>query len=362
MLTGIWFATLLLTHTMATQIIPTFEDFERAKTDLLTLIESVKLNRDLPMIAGCVRLIFHDCIGKDNCDGCIDHTHSGNRGLKITSDRLDALYDASYKGKISRADFYALAAVVALTRSTVDAPVKYLGLKYFKVGRKDCETSPNQIQSIDPPFGTDGTHKTFEFFKNVFGFNIREAVTILGGHTLGRCRLENTGFVGTFVDEQFSTVPPGPDTLAPTSVLDNAYYRMFIDIVPWIQVTINGTRKQWQVPNRPIPNDKLPEFERTTLLLNSDMANSWIITPTDENGAVSCTPTSESIPCQHSLAHRYSVQFARNNALWVKEFTKVFARMTELNQNVLVDAPTAPMLKIKPYRLLVKAIFTSAFF
>ncbi|XP_065668393.1 putative ascorbate peroxidase [Hydra vulgaris] len=341
-LTGFWCVTLLLTYIETIQIIPTFEDFEKAKTDLLTLIESVKVNRDLPMIAGCVRLAFHDCIGKNNCDGCIDHTNRGNAGLKVITDRLDSLYDLSYKGKISRADFYALAAVVALTRSTVDAPVKYLGLNYFKVGREDCETSPNQLQSVQPPFGTDGTHKTFKFFKNEFDFNVREAVALLGAHTLGRCRLENTGFEGAFVDEKFSTVIQGPNTLAPTSVLDNAYYRMIIDIVPWIQVAINGTRRQWQLPSHPIPNDKLPESERTTLLLNSDMANSWIIRPTDENGAVSCTPTSETTPCQHSFAHQHALQFAHDNALWIKEFTKVFGRMIELNRNVLTDAPKAP--------------------
>ena len=341
-LTEVWYVTFLITCSLAMQIIPTFEDYEKAKVDLLNLIESVKRGKDLPMIAGTVRLAFHDCIGKDNCDGCIDHNHKGNAGLKIVSDRLDGLYDASYKGKISRADFYALAAVVALTRSTADAPVKYLGMKNFKVGRQDCSTSPHQVQSVDPPDGVDGTEKTFRFFKDEFGLSVREAVALLGAHTLGRCRLENTGFVGTFVDENFSTVPQDQTTLAPTSILDNAYYRMFIDIVPWIQVTINGTRKQWQVPSHPVPNDKLPESERTTLLLNSDMANSWVIEPSDDNGAVSCTPTSTTIACRHSHAHRHAVQFARNNALWVKEFTKAFARLTELNNNILIEAPTTP--------------------
>ena len=341
-LTGIQCIILLLTCAEAMQIIPTFEDYEKAKSDLLHLIQSVKRGRDLPMIAGTVRLAFHDCIGEDKCDGCIDHTHRGNAGLKIVTDRLDALYDASHKGKISRADFYALAAVVALTRSTVDAPVKFLGLKNFKVGRKDCSTSPHQIQSVNPPDGVDGTKETFQFFKANFGFSVREAVALLGAHTLGRCRLENTGFVGAFVDERFSTVPQGQTTLAPTSVLDNAYYRMFIDIVPWIQVTINGTRKQWQIPSHPIPNDQLPESERSPLLLNSDMANSWIIEPSDDNGTVSCTPTSTTITCRHSRAHRHAVQFARDNALWVKEFTKVFSRLIELNNHILIEAPTTP--------------------
>ncbi|XP_012558183.1 putative ascorbate peroxidase [Hydra vulgaris] len=338
-LLGLQYFTLVFSCMEALQIFPTFKDYNRAKTDLLSLIESYKVNRDLPMIAGCVRLAFHDCIGKYKCDGCIDHTHRGNAGLKIITDRLNALYDTSHKGKISRADFYALAAVVALTRSTFDAPVKYLGLKDFKVGRRDCETSPNQVQSVDPPEGIEGTDKTFKFFKDEFSFSVSEAVTILGAHTLGQCKLENSGFVGSWVDEEFSTVTQGPFTLAPTSVLDNAYYREIIDVVAWIQVTINGTQKQWQEPSNPIPNDQLSESNRTSLLLNSDLANSWIIEPIDESGSVLCSPASQSIQCKHSAGHQQAVRFARDNALWVKEFTKVFNRMIEMNRYFLKKAP-----------------------
>ncbi|XP_002168360.3 putative ascorbate peroxidase [Hydra vulgaris] len=337
---GLQYFTLVFSCMEALQIFPTFKDYNKAKTDLLSLIESYKVNRDLPMIAGCVRLAFHDCIGKYKCDGCIDHTHSRNAGLKIITDRLNALYDTSHKGKISRADFYALAAVVALTRSTFDAPVKYLGLKDFKVGRRDCETSPNQVQSVDPPEGMQGTYKTFKFFKDEFSFSVSEAVTILGAHTLGQCKLENSGFVGSWVDEEFSTVTQRPFTLAPTSVLDNAYYREIIDVVAWIQVTINGTQKQWQEPSNPIPNDQLSESNRTSLLLNSDLANSWIIEPIDESGSVLCSPASQSIQCKHSAGHQQAVRFARDNALWVKEFTKVFNRMIEMNRYFLKKAPT----------------------
>ena len=335
-------ATTLVFFIDAKQIIPKFEDFESAKNDLFNLIESSRMGNDLPMIAGTVRLVFHDCIGKGHCDGCLDHSNPGNAGLKIISDKLDLLYDSSYKGKLSRADFYALSAVVALNRSTASAPDKFLGLNNFKVGREDCRTSPVEIQDVDPPKGTDGTTKTFDFFKNQFGFKLKESVALLGAHTLGRCHLQNSGFVGSWVDETFSTVPPDQFDLAPTSVLDNSYYRMFIDIVPWFQVTINGTNKQWQLPSHQIPNDQLSPSEQTTLLLNSDMANSWVIKPVDKFGTVSCAPTSNTIPCRHSDAHVHARSFARSNSLWVAEFSKAFNRMIEMNSKKLKKAPIAP--------------------
>ena len=340
-LPSIWWTVVLIVLVDSLQIIPTFHDFKRAKTDLLGLIESVKRGNDFPMIAGTVRLAFHDCIGKGKCNGCIDHSKPGNAGLKRVTDRLDALYDASHKGKISRADFYALASVVALTRSTADLSDKYNGLREFKVGRKDCNTSPAEsLSNSNIPRGSDGTSKTLQFFKREFGMKTQEAVALLGAHTLGRCFSQNSGFVGSWVDQRYSTAPPGKRNLSPTSLLDNAYYRMIIDIVPWIQVNINGTRIQWQEPSNPIPNDKLPESKRTPLLLNSDMAISWIIKPTDALGTVSCTPTSKKTPCRHSNAHVYAEIYAKNNAIWVKDFTKAFNKMIEMNENKLRKAPT----------------------
>ncbi|XP_002158504.2 putative ascorbate peroxidase [Hydra vulgaris] len=360
-LTRLWCISLVLKCIVSIQIIPTFTNYEKAKTELFNLIELFKNGRDLPMIAGCVRLAFHDCIGKEYCNGCIDHTHAGNAGLKVTTDRINELYEKSFKGSISRADFYALAAVVALTRSTADAPVKYKGLDFFKVGRKDCDSSPNEIQSVTPPSGTDGTNKTFKFFQDNFNFTVRDTVVILGAHTLGRCNLVNTGFVGTWVDDEFSTVIKGPSTLAPTSVLDNAYYREIIDNLSWKQVTIDGVKKQWQKENTLIPNDKLPEANRSTLLLNSDITNSWVIEPTDESGTVACAPTSTNNTCQHSVAHNYTLEFARNNSLWMIEFTNVFGRMIEMNENVLMDRPT-PSSQWRVIPFYATYIFTFAFY
>ena len=333
--------------TNARQIRPSFEDFENAKHDLLNLIESDREGKDLPFIAGAVRLAFHDCVGEGFCDGCIDHSNPGNAGLKEYSDKIDELYK-NYTGKISRADMYALAAVVALNRSTYDAPVKYQGLKHFKVGRKDCSKSPDEDKSVDLPKGTDGTKKTFKFFAKEFGFNEREATTLLGAHTLGKCTLENSGFDGAWVGKEFSTVKPGANTLAPTSVLDNAYYREIIDRVDWIQVPLKNGKKQWQVPDHPIPNDVVQLIPKTTLLLNSDISLSWNIEPKDGNGTVSCKVIKIKTPktCSHSSSHKYAKEFAHNNRKWVEEFTSVFNRMIEKNTYTLHNAPT----RRYPYR------------
>ena len=324
------------------QIIPTYLNFEKAKRDLLFLIEESRVGNDLTLIAGSVRLAFHDCVGIGHCNGCIDHSNPDNAGLRYITNPIDSLYDLNYKGKMSRADFYALAAVVALTRSTRDAPVKYVGLKNFKVGRRDCDQSPIEPRGANLPKATDGTTKTFKFFKNEFGFNEREAVVLMGAHTLGRCTLQNSGFQGSWVGERYSTVKQGLNTLAPTSTLDNAYYNEIIDEVDWMQVQLQSKKKQWQEPKNPIPNDKLPLGLQGTLLLNSDMALSWNIEPKDDFGTVSCLASKWKTPltCKHSSAHKHAAEFSHNNTLWVQEFTAVFNRMIEKNDNQLKEAPT----------------------
>ena len=318
------------------QLIPTRKEFESAKSDLAILIEKSRKGRDLTLIAGTVRLAFHDCVGDEHCDGCIEYTNPDNAGLKEIAAPIDALYNEFHKGKISRADFYALAAVVALNRSTVDVKDKYLGLTQFKVGRKDCSKSPIEDKPTKLPKATFGFKDTFKFFKNEFGFNVPQTVALLGAHTLGRCTAKNSGYQGVWDNDLFKKLDPGPNTLASTSVLDNSYYHMIVDIPPWIQVSTKSGKKQWQEISFPIPNDQLDLEDQVAILLNSDLAISWNIEPKDSNGTSSCSLFP--IKCPHSAGHKYAVAFAKNNSLWLKAFTNVFNLMIEKNPNTLIAA------------------------
>ena len=330
----VWFAITSLLTAETQCIIPSKINFEKAKTDLAKLIESNRVNNDLPFIAGFVRLAFHDCIGSGGCDGCIDHSNPDNAGLKRYTDPLDLLYNQSHVGKISRADFYALAAVVALSRSTLDTFNKYTGFDLFRVGRKDCSLSPAEDSDASFPKGTDGETKTFQFFKD-FGFNEREAVILLGAHTLGRSTLSNSGYHGPWVDNRFSK----PNPLAPTSVLDNSYYNMIVKIPPWKQFKTTANKMQWQEPSSKTVND--PSKSNTVpILLNSDMAIFYNLESTDSIGSSSCTlprPLLPTLPaCNSSVGRAFAQQYANNNGQWIKDFTGVFNRMIEKNSEALV--------------------------
>ena len=57
--------------------------------------------------------VFHDCVSSQ-CDGCLNLDNASNAGLDGIISDLDQLYVGIYDSDMSRADFWALAAVKAL--------------------------------------------------------------------------------------------------------------------------------------------------------------------------------------------------------------------------------------------------------
>lgn len=70
-----------------------------------------------PLLPALVRLAFHDCAGTA-CDGCVNLKIASNKGLQAVVSGLELLYNNSTLGiktmPISRADFWALAGLVAV--------------------------------------------------------------------------------------------------------------------------------------------------------------------------------------------------------------------------------------------------------
>ena len=64
---------------------------------------------------------FHDCIG--GCNGCINFNNGDNKGLELAVDTLTKLYTENHvkKENVSLADFFALAATVAVTEAVRDS-------------------------------------------------------------------------------------------------------------------------------------------------------------------------------------------------------------------------------------------------
>ena len=220
-------------------------DVTSAESDIANLINNKTANNaktDLPFIGGFVRLAFHDCVGDGGCDGCLNHTIPDNAGLKKYTDELDTLYDASYGTKMSRADFYMLSSIVALDMASVDSPDKFPGRNLFKLGRVDCSTSPTEDVLNTLPDGMHGLTETLEYFDTHFSFTANETVALLGAYTLGRTRVEDSGFEGRWVRR-----PNNARQMRPASYFDNEYYKTFIDRPLWFQKTVAASGKiQWQ--------------------------------------------------------------------------------------------------------------------
>ena len=226
-------------------------------------------------IAKLIRLAFHDCIS-GGCDGCLELNNTGNKGLEGIFVEVNNLYDSDFSDTgMSRADFYALAAIVAVRIASdeqdcmqlqlppdCDKPVPEMTIRY---GRTDCATSPNSpLDSGFPDAHRDLDH-VMEIFRDGVGMTERQVVALIGAHTMGMTTPRNSGF-------------QGPWSL-PTIRFDNAFFRTLVsNYSEWHQSELNfpdapegvNPRYQWdlgtiiRMPQGPAPTGVL-------MMLNTDM-------------------------------------------------------------------------------------------
>jgi len=196
-----------------------------------------------PLLANMVRLAFHYCVGDSGCDGCIDMSHPDNAGLELSVDYLDQKAPAWLESGLSKADLYALGAMVAANMALGNAGWE-TDLSNFEIGRTDCDVS----EVTDEVF-PDSHESPFAFFEEHFGFTARETTVIMGAHTLGRAQLGNSGFQNFWTQNALE--------------LGNEYF-VALERPPWRQIMV-GSKFQW---------DQAPPPGRQgapLLALNADM-------------------------------------------------------------------------------------------
>lgn len=178
----------LLLTTPTVQQIPTFSEVDYIAGVISSLIDdNFDIQggiREYPFIAGFVRLAFNDCVGDGKCDGCINHNLADNKGLKRYTDVLDTRYtgDPAINSKLTRADFYILAAYVALEHATETKLDKITWSSHFRIGRESCITSPDETGNDIPSFpsGMGNFSDIYQFLSNEFGFTLKDSVAIMG--------------------------------------------------------------------------------------------------------------------------------------------------------------------------------------
>ena len=131
----------------------------------------------------------------DGCDGCINLDHPDNQGfIPEIVNFLNSKYDDGDKFKpfLTRADFYALASIVAVEQGVKNANAgkpqnEWIRMPQveFKYCRKDCSADGKTNVNRPFPHGHFDHDQVMSFFNQQFGLTKREATALMGGHTLG---------------------------------------------------------------------------------------------------------------------------------------------------------------------------------
>eukprot|EP00397_Hematodinium_sp_SG-2012_P012674 GEMP01012851.1.p1 GENE.GEMP01012851.1~~GEMP01012851.1.p1 ORF type:complete len:358 (+),score=85.70 GEMP01012851.1:61-1074(+) len=239
-------------------------DWVRVRKDIVNLLDDEKYMEE-PLGPLFVRLAWHSSgtyckyTRTGGSDGATmrfnpEKSWGANAGLRRAQDILAPLRE---QHDVSFSDLWVFAGVVALEEMTNRE--MYVG---FREGRDDKEsgsecpafTGETAPEGRLPSADTGGFEKTADHLRTVFyrmGFNDQEIVALSGAHALGRCHLENSGFVN-------------PWTFSPTT-FSNEFFKLLLPPNVWKEKKTHDG-KPWSGPKQ--YEDKTGEL----MMLVSDMA------------------------------------------------------------------------------------------
>lgn len=229
-------------------------------------------------LGGIVRLVAHDFMDYDQnnvtdpmgSDGCFDPDHEANSGLpeSVWCDTCSfkLLYEAKYT-HVSRADFWVAAANAVIRQTSIDNGLDLRDI--FVWGRVDADTCVGSGDRLPVPGGCDEVEGVF---LTKMGLVWRDAVALMGAHTLGRGQVEFSGHEGTWVD-----------TDGDAQRFDKQYYEeMYLN--SWRPRNMGESNQDWTT-------GRSLEGGNTRMMLNTDICLVYDIDVYIDENLPCCTRT-----------------------------------------------------------------------
>ena len=184
---------------------------------------------------------------------------------------------------MSRADFWALASIVAVELGAKKGKTNLPEL-VFRAGRIDCNESPDDSQEFEYPEGNMDHDTMFAYFESHFGYNANQTVALMGAHSLGVLKRGNSGYAGTF-------------TTGNVKRLNNQYYSDMFENSDWTESSVTTKRvTKWQWDSASDVGTRL----------HTDFECLYKITVDSDSGAPTCTLDQ----CGHSDTYDLSALYA----------------------------------------------------
>lgn len=221
--------------------------------------------------AGCVlRMAGHDFMdfkdGKGGSDGCTDMSHADNKGLPecLSEGEHGVSLLQAYEQHcttVSLADFLVIAAEAIMASSRAQADLDFKPT--FRFGRTTSTSCEGAAHLLPNPLDSCGAVER-TFVQNM-GLSWRASAALMGVHSLGRAKIENSGFHGWWSDPENSRI------------FNNNYYVSLMAKGWQPETSVNGVavKPQWGRIDQGLDN-RLDDREHLTfdgheMMLDTDM-------------------------------------------------------------------------------------------
>jgi len=201
--------------------------YYRIDNDIADIAASIDDERDRShFFGGILRLAAHDFMDHDQdavdrmgMDGCLDWTSLSNAGLSSVWNEhtpLHHLYENEYSD-ISVPDFWVAVANAVVRQTSVDNDLDLVNTYYWgRRQRDECVGSASRLPTTEDCRQVEGV------FLERMGLRWKDAVALMGAHTLGRGHHEFSGHHGTWVPDDQQA-----------QIFDKRYYQEMVSRAWW---------------------------------------------------------------------------------------------------------------------------------